>query len=231
MNQALGKKSPLRRVPPKRDIAFFRKGIFLWSREHLRRYPWRETRDPYKVLLAEMMLRRTKAEQVKPVYDRMLVDYPNPRKLADAEPTSVEKVVYPLGLSWRTPAFTMMARDVTERYGGKVPETREDLKTLPGVGDYVAGAVLSIAYGQKEWIVDSNIVRVFKRYFGMQTSKEGRRDAHVIETAKMYCSARDPRRANLAILDFAATVCIPRTPRCDACLLTTTCSYYKTLWS
>jgi A/G-specific adenine glycosylase len=229
MNQGAGKSSQARRVPPKRDIAFFRGGILYWSRDHLRQYPWRETRDPYKVLLAEMMLRRTKADQVKPVYDRMLADYPDARKLAEAGPRGVEKVVYPLGLSWRTPAFTMMARDVTERYGGKVPETREDLKTLPGVGDYVAGAVLSIAYGKKEWIVDANIVRVFKRYFGIETSKEGRRDKHVIQTAKLYASTRASRTANLAILDFAATVCIARTPRCDACPLTTTCSYYKAL--
>ena len=91
------------------------------------------------------------------------------------------------------------------------------MKKLPGVGDYVAGAILSIAYLQKEWVVDSNIVRMFKRYFGIQTSEEGRRDKHIIELSKKYVSCKNPLDANLAILDFAALICATRNPRHDVC--------------
>jgi A/G-specific adenine glycosylase len=214
-------------VADDKAIAFLRKKIVNWARRHGRAYPWRSTHDPFKVLMAEMMLRRTKGDQVKPVYEQLFREFPDLDAVAGAEDEKLQRMLSPLGLRWRLPAFAQVAREVKEKYGSKVPDKREELTDLPGVGDYVAGAVLSVAYGKKEWIVDSNIVRVFKRYFGMQTSEEGRRDRHVIETSKKYCSTKDPRRANLAILDFAATVCLPRKPRCGICPLAANCSYYK----
>ena len=108
-----------------------------------------------------------------------------------------------------------------------MPITREELKALPGVGEYIAGAVLSIAFNQKAWIVDSNIVRIFKRYFGVEISKEGRRDRHIIEMAKIYVSTKRPREANLAIIDFAALVCTPRKPNHEECPLKDRCFIYS----
>lgn len=130
-------------------------------------------------------------------------------------------------MRWRIPSMVSVAQQIQEKYRGKVPETREELITLPGVGDYVAGAVLSIAFNKREWIVDSNIVRVFRRYFGITTSREGRRDKHVIEIAKVYSSCENPRDANLAILDFAAMICNPKTPRHESCILRENCFYLK----
>jgi len=204
------------------SIHLFRNKIF---NRNKRTYPWRETRDPFKVLIAEMMLRRTKADQVKQVYERLFTEYPDVEAMANAEDKKLEQIVYPLGLKWRTPAFGLVAREIREKYHCKIPELREELTALPGVGEYVAGAVLSIAYDKKEWIVDSNIVRLFRRYFGIKTSKEGRRDKHVIRIAKIYASGRSPRKANLAILDFTALVCTPRKPKFEKCTLTTRCHY------
>jgi len=168
-------------------------------------------------LIAEMMLRRTKADQVKKVYERLFKEYRDIRAMANAKNKKLEQILYPLGLNWRLPSFRLVARELKKKYQCRVPEKRSELMTLPGVGDYVAGAVLSIAYDKKEWIVDSNIVRLFRRYFGIKTSKEGRRDKHVIEIAKIYASGRKPRKANLAVLDFTALVCIPRRPHCEKC--------------
>jgi len=196
-----------------------------WFDSNGRDYPWRKTSDPFKVLIAEMMLRRTKADQVKEVYTKLFAEYPDARSMAEAEDKKLEQILYPLGLKWRTPAFGLVAREIKERYEYQVPETRAELTTLPGVGDYVAGAVLSTAYGKAEWIVDSNIVRLFRRYFGLKTSKEGRRDKHVIEMARVYSSGRNPRKANLAILDFTALVCAPKNPNCERCLLSVSCQY------
>jgi A/G-specific adenine glycosylase len=170
-----------------------------------------------------MMLRRTRADQVKPIYETLFRQYPDVEAIAKAEDTKLKQILYPLGLEWRTPAFGLVARELTQKYHCKVPQTRQELTELPGVGDYVAGAVLSVAYGKKEWIVDTNIVRVFGRYFGIRTSKEGRRDKQVIETAKTYASFKDPRNANLAILDFAALVCTPKKPDCHECPLSKRC--------
>lgn len=214
-------------TPAKKNISKFRSQIIIWFRKNARMYPWRNTRDPLRVLIAEMMLRRTKADQVKPVYNRLFSEYPDIESLSKAEENKIEEILYPLGLKWRNPAFGLVAREIRERYCSKVPEKREDLNTLPGVGDYVSGAVLSVAYGKKEWIVDSNIVRLFKRYFGIKTSKEGRRDKHVIEISKVYASGKDPRTANLAILDFSALICTPRKPDCEKCPLRKGCYYFS----
>ena len=208
-----------------KDIRIFRNKIIRWFNKNGRTYPWRETRDPFKVLIAEMMLRRTKADQVTQVYERLFTEYPDVEAVANAEDKKLEQILYPLGLKWRTPAFALVAREMREKYQCKIPETRKKLTALPGIGEYVAGALLSIAYGKKEWIVDSNIVRLFKRYFGVKTSKEGRRDKHVIEIAKIYASGRNPRKANLAILDFSALVCTPRKPDCEKCPLRKRCHY------
>jgi len=212
-------------LPSIQNIRSFRSKIMHWFDSKGRDYPWRETSDPFKVLVAEMMLRRTKADQVKTVYDRLFAEYPDVEAMAKAEDEKLEQILYPLGLKWRMPAFSLVAREVREKYECKVPETREELTTLPGVGEYVAGAVLSVAYGKKEWIVDSNIVRVFRRYFGVKTSKEGRRDKHVVEMARVYSSGRNPRKANLAILDFTALVCTPKSPNCERCPLSMSCQY------
>jgi len=188
-------------------------------------YPWGETRDPFRVLIAEMMLRRTKADQVQAVYEQLFAEYPYVKTMAKAGNIELEQILYPLGLKWRTPAFGLVAREVKEKYQCKIPEAREELATLPGVGEYVARAVLSIAYGKKEWIVDNNIVRLFRRYFGIKTSKEGRRDKHVVAIAKVYVSGKDPRKANLTLLDFAALICLPRDPRCTQCTMSAACYY------
>ena len=214
------------KLPSVEDIRLFRGKVIRWFNKNKRNYPWRETRDPFKVLIAEMMLRRTKADQVKAVYDRLFAEYPDVEAIAKAEDKKLEQILYPLGLKWRTPAFSLVAREVREKYQCKLPETREELTALPGVGEYVAGAVLSVAYGKKEWIVDSNIVRLFRRYFGIKTSKEGRRDKHVVEIAKAYASGKDPRKANLALLDFAALICLPRDPRCTQCPVSAACHYH-----
>ena len=215
-------------LPSDRDITSFRRVIMRWFDKHGRDFPWRRSEDPFKLLIAEMMLRRTRADQVKEVYTKFFERYHDMKAIANASKEELEEILYPLGLKWRSPAFQLVAKETTEKYNAGVPTTREELKKLPGVGEYIAGAVLSIAYGKKEWIVDSNIVRLFKRYFGIKTSKEGRRDKHVVEIARSYASGRNPRKANLAILDFTALICTPRNPKHDECPLRKDCRYFAT---
>lgn len=212
-------------LPSARSINLFRSKIVRWFNTNERNYPWRIANDPFKVLIAEMMLRRTKTDQVEGVYNKLFERYPDVQTLARASDEDLKQILYPLGLKWRVPAFRIVAQEIKEKYECNVPKTRQELIALPGVGDYVAGAVLSLAYGKKEWIVDSNVVRLFKRFFGVASSKEGRRDKHIIEMAKIYVSAKDPRKANLAILDFTALVCTPRKPNCEECPLNRGCKY------
>jgi len=215
-------------LPSPKEIAAFRYVLLRWYRRHGRSYPWRESPTPFHVLLAEMMLQRTKADQVVPVYRKLLNKYPTAGELAEADLGYLQNILNPLGLAWRIPRFKEMAKALVERFNGVVPEKREELTSLPGVGDYVSGAVLSIAFQKPQWVVDSNIVRLFRRYFGIQTSPEGRRDAHVIELAKRFTSKRKPKEPTLAILDFTALVCTPALPKHKMCPLRSKCVYFNT---
>jgi len=208
-----------------REVGRFRRTLLRWFRKNARIYPWRQTTDPWKVLIAEMMLQRTKADQVVPVYRNFFRKFKTPADLIKARSVTIYEALESLGLTWRVANFRSLAKELVRRFNGHIPESRDQLLTLPGVGDYVAGAVLSIAFRQREWIVDSNVVRVFKRYFRISTSNEGRRDKLVVELAKQYCRSRNPREANLALLDLAALICVSRKPQCFKCPLRKGCSY------
>lgn len=216
-------------IPSTEEIVIFRRKIIAWFNKNGKDYPWRKEKDPFRVLISEMMLRRTKAEQVVPVYEKFINEFPDINALAVAKKEKLEKILYPLGLRWRIPAFYQMAKEVREKHHSRIPDRREELTKLPGVGEYVAGAVLSIAFGKKEWLVDSNIVRIFKRYFGIITTKEGRRDRHVIEIARIYASGENPRKAVMGILDITTLICKPIKPACKVCSLKTRCQYALSL--
>jgi len=206
-------------------IVYFRRRLLYWFSANGLQFPWRETRNPWKILIAEMMLRRTKADQVEKVYREFIKHYKTPRDLLRGSPNKIKNILNPLGLNWRQQNFLDLAKTLVNELDAKIPSTRERLKQLPGVGDYVAGAVLSVGFGKREWIVDSNVVRVFKRFFGLKTTKEGRRDKPVIDLAKAYVNTTKPKEANLALLDFAAVICQPRLPKCDYCPLSKECNF------
>lgn len=216
----------MNKLPAVQEIKNFRKVLIRWFNKNKRDYPWRRTEDPFRVLIAEMMLQRTKADQVQPVYIDFFSNFKTPSDVARTDMGILNCILYPLGLRWRIKRFKEVSQSIVKNFWEKVPESREEILRLPGVGDYVAGIVLSVAFNKKEWIVDSNVVRVFKRYFGISTSKEGRRDKHVIDIAQNYASCKNPKNANLAILDFAALVCTPRKPIHERCPLSRSCHYF-----
>lgn len=182
-------------------------------------YPWRDGPDKYGLLMAELMLRRTQAVQVLCVYGRFMKAYPGIGVLAGASPGDVQEVLTPLGLERRGGELIALALQVQEEFGGIIPETREELKRLPGVGDYAAGMVLSVVLGRPEWAVDSGVGRLLSRYAGMAPVAEPHREAAVTALARAYIDgSKNPGRANLALVDHARIVCRPR-PLCEGCHL------------
>ena len=175
------------------------------------------------------MLRRTRADQVVPVYEQLTRLYPDALALSRAKPNRVRRIVYPLGLHWRSDSFQLVARELIRRYDGRVPSTRNEMEQLPGVGPYVAGAVLSVALGKPEGIVDTNVVRVFTRYFGLLPKREARRDRRVLELAAEYARGTSARTANLGLLDLAALVCVPTHPDCGQCPARIRCVFSRRL--
>jgi len=216
-----------RKIPSNREIGLFRKSLLLWFKKNKRDYPWRKTHNPFQVLIAEMMLQRTRVDQVSSVYNDFFSEFNSPEEVAHTDLKKLRKILYPIGLKWRVRNFKNVCRSLIKNFNGKIPDIRSDLLLLPGVGEYIAGIVLSIAFNKPEWIIDSNVVRVFKRYFGILTTKEGRRDKHIIRLAQIYIIVREPKKANLALLDFAALICAPKNPKCTLCPLSNTCDYYS----
>jgi A/G-specific adenine glycosylase len=209
--------------------AFARKALLKWSDQSARLFPWRITSDPYKILMAEMMLRRTQARQVVDVYNLFVSRYPDVASLDQAPAVEVTEVLRPLGLSWRAANFKILAHEIVTQYGGSIPRDRQRLLSLTGIGPYVAEAVRCFAYHEPSTIVDTNTVRVTARYFGFNYNPESRRRSTVIDAVSHLVDQHEPVRSNYALLDFAATVCLARKPRHNTCPLAQHCVYYKRL--
>lgn len=214
-------------IPSKKEVTYLRRKLLNWFSDYGRSYPWRSTNDPYRVLIAEMMLQRTRADQVEGVYKEFFRKYDRPEKVSETPQEDLNKVLESLGLRWRFKRFKQVSKVLIERFNGVVPDTRNKLNQLPGVGQYVSGLVASVAFNKKEWIVDSNVVRVFERFFGLDTQKEARRDPKIINTAKKYIETTKPREANLGLIDFGALVCMPREPEFKSCPVKRKCQKYQ----
>ncbi len=169
------------------------------------------------------MLQQTQVDRVVPKYHEFLRKYPSIRALAAASVGSVRETWYPLGYNIRPVRLHAIAREVVARFDGHIPDDREMLLRLKGIGPYTAGAVLSFAYGKRTAILDTNVRRVLQRvFFGMRPTQES--------TLWKVAAALLPRRQvydfNQALMDLGATVCVARTPRCAVCPLPAVCRAY-----
>lgn len=203
-------------------IAFFRRRTLRWSRNHARSFPWRETKDPYSILIGELLLQRTRGEHVSNVYEEFLSRWPTPEALGRARASSVEDVIRPLGLKQRAHRLVVLGREL-ERRGG-VPIDPGELVTLPGVGPYVSHAVPVFAAGRDLPLVDWVISRVLRRFFGLPQGKRPNADEELWLLARAVVRSGRARDVWLGTLDLAADVCRGR-PRCEVCPLNGMCEY------
>ena len=201
-----------------------RRRLAQWFNEHARDLPWRSTRDPYAIWISEIMLQQTRVETVKPYYRRFLRRFPTAEKLARARLDSVLKLWEGLGYYSRARNLHQAAGEIVARYDGHLPATKEELMTLPGIGPYTAGAVASIAFGNREPVVDGNVTRVLCRLFRI---RENPRQGDVQK--KLWSIAEEllPRSRvgdhNQALMELGSEICLPRNPRCDDCPLAGEC--------
>lgn len=190
-----------------------RRRLLTWYDRNHRPLPWRATSDPYRIWISEIMLQQTQVATVLPYYARFLDRFPTLQALAAAPPEAVLKAWEGLGYYTRVRNLHAAARLVVARHGGRLPETRGALLALPGIGTYTAGAILSIAFGQRVAAVDGNVRRVWGRIFATAESGAG----SLQELAEAIVPRRVPGRFNQALMDLGATVCKPRTPGCSVC--------------
>ena len=207
----------------------FRRRLLSWWRHAARDLPWRRTRDPYRVLVSEFMLQQTQVSRVAEYYPRFLERFPDLQSLARAPARAVREAWDGLGYYARARNLHALARGVTRRHDGKLPDTPEELIKLPGIGPYTAGAVATFAFEKSVPAVDTNVSRVLRRVFWGRATGNGQRAAQVWRLARKLVP-RNGRQAwtfNQAIMELGALVCVARKPKCAVCPVQPVCKTGK----
>ncbi len=215
------------RVPHGRAFA---SRLVRWFARNARDLPWRRTRDPYEILVSEVMLQQTQVDRVKEYYGRFLRRYPTVQDLAGAPRAGVMEEWAGLGYYNRARNLHKAARQIVRRHGGEFPRQAEDVQALPGVGGYTAGAVLSFAYHEPAPVLDTNVRRVLARVFlGRPPRKNAAEDRRLAELNLALIPQGKVWEFNQAVMEFGAVVCTARNPRCPSCLVRGLCRFYGRL--
>lgn len=209
------------------NLATFRRRLLRWFRRRGRPLPWRETRDPYRVLVSEFMLQQTQVSRVLQYYDRFLDQYPSVAALAQARPKAVREAWDGLGYYRRAHNLHRLAQAVVKQHDGRVPENPESLIQLPGVGRYTAAAVTTFAYERRALPVDTNVARVLARAFGMANpdTAPARRRLERLADRLLPRTGKAAWAFNQALMDLGAAICGARKPNCEACPVRAQCRF------
>lgn len=207
------------------NLQEFRENLIAWGKDNFREFPWRFTSDPYHILMAEVMLHRTQAGQVVPVYERFMKAYPTLPKLAQATEDEIYEALKSLGLIWRINLILKMAQTLMTFHQGRVPCNKESLLTLPGVSDYIASAVRCFAWNERDALIDTNIVRITSRLFGIEEKDSLRRNSQFKKLIHNLVDSDHCKDCNYALLDLANAICTKkRPPDCINCPILEHCS-------
>jgi A/G-specific adenine glycosylase len=217
-------------LPPPPARRRFRRILLAWYRANGRDLPWRRTDDPYHILVSEVMLQQTQVDRVLPKYHEWLAKYPSLEALAEANEREVARTWRPLGYNIRPRRLQAIARESVARYGGSLPSDEATLLSFKGIGAYTAGALRSFAFRQRAAILDTNVARVLFRVF----VRNGDIKAHTVRKHLWVVSETlVPRKEffdfNQALMDFGATVCVARQPKCGICPMTKVCASFPDL--
>jgi A/G-specific adenine glycosylase len=202
----------------------FHHDLLRWYRRHHRKLPWRRTHDPYKIWVSEIMLQQTRVEVVRDYYERWLRTFPTVTSLAKARYGRVLKLWEGLGYYSRAKNLHRAAKIIVRQLEGRVPQTAEQLQRLPGIGRYTAGAIASIAFGQRVPLVDGNVARVFARVLNMTGDvTKPATQKRLWAIAEDLLPGSDPGTFNQALMELGALVCTPVNPRCTICPMACVC--------
>jgi len=199
-----------------------------WYAAEHRDLPWRNTYDPYAILVSEIMLQQTQVHRVLPKYEQFLLAFPTLADLACASTADVISVWIPLGYNMRAVRLQSIARQVMREYGGSIPNTIEELLKLKGIGRYTAGAIVCFAYKQQVAMVDTNIHRVLHRIFlGLDLSDPRLTSDQILTFAEQVLPDGKAYDWNQSLMDLGATLCTSSNPQCSRCPLQDVCKTYS----
>ena len=205
--------------------------LLSWYGEYGRDLPWRRTRDPYPVLVSEVMLQQTGVERVKAKYGEFLAAFPSFAALAAAPLADVIRLWAPLGYNRRAVRLHAIARTVCEKFGGRLPHRVHELRGLDGLGSYTASAVACFAFDQDVPVVDTNVRRVLTRFFGDVPTGQSANARTLENMARSVLPERHAYEWNQALMDLGSTICTARTPRCGSCPVALFCTSRASLES
>lgn len=203
---------------------YFSDKIVKWYLENRRPLPWRDTTDPYRIWLSEVILQQTRVAQGLPYYQRFTDTFPTVHDLAGASEQQVLRLWQGLGYYTRARNLHKCAKTIVASYDGRFPSGSSELIKLPGIGHYTAAAIASFAFGEKVAVVDGNVYRILSRIFGIDTpinTPNGQK--RFTQLANELISDSRPGLHNQAVMEFGATFCTPRNPRCPECPFRRSC--------
>ncbi|MGZ5242850.1 MAG: A/G-specific adenine glycosylase [Bacteroidia bacterium] len=204
-----------------------RLALLTWFSENKRPLPWRETRNPYHIWLSEIILQQTRVAQGLPYYQRFTQQYPAIQQLAAAPEQEVLKLWQGLGYYSRARNLHTTAKIISEKFSGTFPNTYKDLISLKGIGDYTAAAILSIAYNQPYAVLDGNVYRVLSRLFLIETPINAKQAKAIFQQqAQELLDEEQPGNFNEAMMEFGATICVPKNPLCHICPVQAYCEAF-----
>jgi len=211
-----------------RELATFRKQLLGWFRQFQRNLPWRRTKNPYHIWLSEIMLQQTRVAAAIPYYERFLQRFPNVHALAAAPQEEVLRLWSGLGYYSRARNMQMAAQQIVAKHEGQFPTRLEDALALPGIGNYTAAAILSIAFGEKYAVLDGNVARVLSRLGAIHGDlRESSRWQELQKTADCLLEPESPGDWNQAVMELGATLCTPKSPQCLLCPVVQFCKGRK----
>ena len=202
----------------KSAIQKFKTNLLTWYEEEFRDLPWRQTNDPYKIWISEIMLQQTQVKKVVPYYERFIAAMPTVQDLAEAPLDRVLKLWEGLGYYARARNLHKAAQVIVEKHGGSFPTDLQDVKTLPGIGEYTAAAIMSIAFGADMPVIDGNVNRVLSRVFMVDVDPKSTAGRRIMaEKADVVFAHGQAGTFNQAIMELGAMICTPRSPKCLLC--------------
>lgn len=210
-------------------IVLFQEKILTWFKNSGRHhFPWRnDGLSSFQIVIAEVLLQRTKAETIEKFYSKFLLHFPNWETIANSDIHLLEKQLQPVGLyRQRAKRLKDLAIEMVKR-DGQFPVAKTDLEKIPFLGQYIANAIELQIFNKPSPLLDVNMARVLERYFGERQMADIRYDPYLQNLATRVVNHPESKQINWAILDFAAIICKARTPLCKKCLLSNSCKFYK----
>lgn len=209
------------------EFTILRKKLREWGKQHLRTYPWRNSNNPYEVLIAEFFLRRTGPEQVLSIYNKFLNTFPNFESILKGDKKLLDSLLHRLGLHIRKKQLIEMAKYIQLNFGGQIPCKRSLLLNIPGVGSYIASIFRCSICECPDPPLDANTVRIIGRFFNLPIKDSSRRNKKFRDALMLLMESDKPRFYAYCLLDLGNILCKPHEPDCLKCPLNSHCCYTK----